>query len=101
LRHDRLVRRHDEQDGVDAARAREHVAYETLVTRHVDERDPDSLPLRVRESEIYRDPATLLFRKTIGVDAGQRADERGLPMVDVPRRPDHESPHTERLTQAR
>jgi hypothetical protein len=81
--------------------AREHVANETLVSRHVDEGDPDALPLRVRESEIDRDPATLLFRKTVGVDSGQRVDERGLPVVDVPRRADHESLHTERLTQAR
>jgi hypothetical protein len=38
----------------------------------------------VREAELDRDTAPFLLPQAIGVDAGERADERGLPVVDVP-----------------
>ena len=36
-----------------------------------------------REAELDRDAARLLLRQAVGVDAGQRAHERGLAVVDV------------------
>ena len=50
LRHHRLVGGDDQQHGVDAADPGQHVLDETLVSRHVDEREIDVANLRVRES---------------------------------------------------
>jgi len=47
LRLDRLVGRHDEHDGIDAARAGQHVADEALVPGNVNERD-----LRIADGEM-------------------------------------------------
>ena len=61
------------------------VLHEALVPRHVDE--PTSFARRerqVREAELDGDAALLLLLEPIGVDAGQRAHERGLAVVDVP-----------------
>ena len=88
LRHDGLVGGHDEQDGVDAAGAGEHVAHEALVARDVDERQRDVVRLEVREPEIDRDAARLLFLQPIGIGPGQRLDERALAVIDVPGRAD-------------
>ena len=47
---------------------------------------PSRVPLgevERREAELDRDAARLLLRQPVGVDAGQRADERGLAVVDV------------------
>jgi hypothetical protein len=98
LRHHRLVRRDHEEDGVDPAGAGEHVADESLVTGHVDERNPHVLPLRVREAEIDRDAPPLLLRQPVGVDPRQRAHERGLPVVDMPRRADEKAVHYRKAT---
>jgi hypothetical protein len=86
LGHDALVRRHDQEDEIDAGRAGEHVLDEALVPGHVDDRD--ALPggkRQVGEAEIDRDPALLLLLEPVGVDAGQPPDERGFPVVDVAR----------------
>ena len=86
LRHDTLVGGDDEKRDVDAGGARDHRPHQALMPRHVDE--ADCLIVRaghVREAEVDRDAARLLFLQAIGVDAGQRADERGLAVVDVAR----------------
>ena len=41
---------------------------------------------QVREAEVDGDAAALLFLQAVGVDAGERPDERGLAVVDVARR---------------
>src|SRR5262247_3231523 len=85
LRHHTLVGRDDQHRQVDPADAGQHVLDEALVPRDVDDldREPTRL-LEERESEIDRDAAGLLFGKTVGVGAGQRLDQRGLAVVDVP-----------------
>ncbi len=93
LRHDRLVRRNDEEHGVDAASPREHVAHEALVAGNVHEGEPDALPLRMCEPEIDRDPAPLLFRQTVRVDSRQGLDQGGLAVVDVAGRAHEEAFH--------
>jgi hypothetical protein len=98
LGHDRLVRRHDEQDRVDAARTGEHVANEALVARNVDEGDAHSVPLRVREAQVDGDAAPLLLGQAIGVDPGERLHERGLAVIDVTRRADEEAIHGPKAT---
>ena len=44
--------------------------------------------LAVREAEIDRDAALLFFGQAIGVDAGQRFDERRLAVIDMTGRGD-------------
>ena len=94
LRLDALVRRDDEEDEIDAGGADQHVLHEAFVPGNVHDRDPAAGGKRhVREAEIDRDPALLLFLEAIGVDAGDSADERGLAVVDVPRGADHDGAH--------
>ena len=83
LRHHAVVGRHDQQDEIDAVRAGQHVADEALVPGHVDHAGFDSAGIEVREAEIDRDTALALLLQPIGVDAGQRLDERRLAVVDV------------------
>ena len=91
LRHHPFVSRDDEEREVDPGRAGQHGAHERFVSRHIHDTDnPDVRHLERCESQVDRDPAALLFRESIGVDAGQRANERGLAVVDVPGGPnDH------------
>ena len=42
------------------------------------------------ETQVDRDPALLLGGEAVGVDAGQGPHQRGLAVVDVPRRADHQ-----------
>ena len=94
LRHHRFVGGDDQQDGVDAVGAGQHVAHEPLVAGHVDERcDRPAAEVEVREAEIDGDPALLLFLQAVGVGAGEGADQRALPMVDVARGADDEGAH--------
>ena len=84
LRHHAVVGGDDEQHEIDAVRAGEHVADEALVPRHVD--DAGGAPvaeIEVRESEIDRDAALALLLQPVGVDAGERLDQRRLAVVDV------------------
>ena len=88
LRPRTLARIDDEEEKVDAGRAGNHVAYEALVTRHVDERQPATVrEVERRVAEVDRDPARLLLGEPVGVLPGQRPDEPGLAVVDVTRRP--------------
>ena len=83
LRLDRFICRHHEQHAVDAADAGQHVLDEALVAGNVDK--PDLIVVRepARESEVDGDTAALLFRQTIGVHAGERANQSGFPMINV------------------
>ena len=90
LRHDAVVRRDDQHDVIDAAYAREHVAHESLVSGNIDETDGVVMRcLPVREAEIYRNAACLFLGQPVGVDAGQRFDERRLAVIDVTCRRDN------------
>src|SRR5579872_5588811 len=84
LRHHAVVGGDGEQHEVDTVRARQHVADEALMPRDIDDARARSVGQReIREAEIDRDPALLLFLQAVGVVAGQRLDERGLAMIDV------------------
>jgi hypothetical protein len=102
LRHDAVVGRDDEQGIVDAAHAGEHVAYEALVARHVDEAYGRAAGQRqISEAEVDRNAARFLLRQPVGVHAGQRLHQRGLAVVDVPGgRDDHGCPLTVRGARA-
>ena len=86
LRLDAFGRRHDQQGGIDAGGAGQHVVHEALVARHVDEAElPAVAQVAVGVAEIDGDAARLLFLQAIGIDAGQRFDERGLAVIDMAR----------------
>ena len=73
------------------ADAGQHVLDEALVPRHVDEADLVVVGEPAGEAEVDGDPAPLLLGEAIGVDARQRFDERGLPVIDVAGRADDAS----------
>jgi hypothetical protein len=84
LRLDALGCRHDQQCGVDAGGPGQHVVHEALMARHVDEAELAAVAqVGVGIAEIDGDAARLLLLEAIGIDAGQRFDERGLAVVDV------------------
>ena len=77
LRHHAVVGGDDHQEQVDPRRPGDHRAHEALVARHVDDRQPPPRrQLERRVAELDRDPALLLLRQPVGVDAGEGADER-------------------------
>ena len=77
--------RDDQQEQVDAGRARDHRPHEPLVARHIHHRQPPSgRQLERRVAELDRDAPRPLLRQPVGVDAGQRRDQRRLPVIDVP-----------------
>jgi hypothetical protein len=91
LRHHAVIGGHDHQRVVHIADPRQHVLEEALVARHVDKADQLAVRQRhIGKTEIDREAARLLLRQPVGVDAGQRANERRLAMVDMSgRRDDH------------
>ncbi len=84
LRHHRVVARHDEQGQVKPGRPGEHVPNEPLVPGDVDEADTHPLMFERGEAQVDRDPALLLGREPVGIDAGQGPDQRRLAVVDMP-----------------
>ena len=86
LRHHALVGGDDEQHEVDARRARHHRAHERFVPGHVDHaesRTPRGSSSGAKPSSIVMPRAFSSGRRS-AVDAGQRAHERGLAVIDVP-----------------
>ena len=93
LGHDALVERHDEQHGIDRTDPGQHVADEVLVTRDVHDAEVPSIrQTQPGETEVDRHPPLALLAEPIGIDAGERRDERRLPMVDVAGRGDDPGP---------
>ena len=102
LRHHALVGSDHEQCEVDAGRAGEHGADESLVAGHVDHADrPESLQAKRCEPERDRDAAALLLREPVGVDAGERPHKCGLAVVDMSRRPEDHRTAVSHASQAR
>mgnify|MGYP003694321301 CR=1 FL=1 len=65
--------------------AGQHVLDEALVAGHVHDLDGQAAGLLEEgEAEIDGDAAGFLLRQPIGIGAGQRLDQRGLAVVDVP-----------------
>src|SRR6185312_1702840 len=88
LRLNRFVGGDDHQGQIDAADAGQHVAHKALVARNVNESEPDFFTagrsqLKMRETEIDSNAAALLFFQTIGINAGEGFDQRGLAVVNM------------------
>src|SRR5262245_33425134 len=84
LRHNAIVCGHDEQRVVNAANTGEHVAYEALMSRHIDEADQSAvLEWQVSKTQIDGDAPGLLLRQPIGVHARERLHEERFAVVYV------------------
>ena len=68
----------------------QHVAHEALVSGNIHEAQAQWARRRaagkfeVGEADVDGDAAALFFLQAVGVDAGQRLDQRGFAVVDVP-----------------
>src|SRR5581483_9669948 len=89
LRLDGLVRRDDQQDQINAAHAGQHVAHEELVPGDVHESQAQQVAIarefEVREAEINGDAAPLFLLQPVGINAGERAHQRALSVINVTR----------------
>ena len=75
-----------------------HRAHEPFVPGHVDDREAQAaVEIERREAQLDGDAARLLLGQAIGIDAGQRAHEPGLAVVDVAGGAEHESGDFARL----
>ena len=83
LGHDPLVGRDDEHHELHARSARDHGAHQAPVTGDVHDAGVQAAQIERREAELDRDAALLLLGEAIGVDAGQRAHQGRLAVVDV------------------
>ena len=95
LRLDAFFGGDDKHHSIDASCARKHIADKQLVPRNIDEADAQWAIVSRRcversKSQIDGDAPALLLRQAIGVNTGQRADERGFAVVDVTRCSDDE-----------
>ena len=84
LRHDAVVGGDHQQHEIDAGGAGQHVVDEFLVAGHVDEAEHGAVRRRqIGEAEIDGNAARFLLLEPVGIDAGQRAHQRGLAVVDM------------------
>jgi len=89
LRLDAFVGGDDQQDEIDAADSREHIADKALVARDIDKAEAKSVAaikggkFQVGESDVNGDAAPLFFFESVSVDPSQGADEGRLAMIDV------------------
>ena len=88
LRLDRLVGRDDQQHQIDAPHPSQHVAHKALVAGDVDESQMQRVAvprpqIHVGKAQIDGDAAALLFLQAVGIDPGQRLDQRRFPVIDV------------------
>ncbi len=90
LRHYRVVGGHDQQGNVDPGRARHHGAHKFFVTRHVNHAKPRVADGEYGKAQLDRHAATLFLGQTIGVDTGERANQRSLAVVDMSGRAKYE-----------
>ena len=86
---DPVVGRDDEECGIDLAGPDEHVADERVMSRHVDEVDRGPvLEVEVGIADVDRHPPPPLLGQAIGIDPGQRSEQRRLAVIDMPGRAD-------------
>jgi hypothetical protein len=83
LRHDALIQRYNQQNHVDSADSRQHVADKLFMSRYVNDADVIISADHVRESVFNRNSALLLLFQAVCVRPGQRADQTGLSVIDV------------------
>jgi hypothetical protein len=83
LRHHGFVGRNDEHDQIDPVSTGEHVLDEALVPWNIDEAKLKVADHQIRKSDVDSDASLLFFFEAVGVDTGERLDQRGLAVVNV------------------
>ena len=84
LGHRSFIGGHHQQREIDAARSREHVLDEAFVAGYVDDAHlPAGGQCEPGEAELDGQSAFLLLAQAVRVNAGERADERALAVIDV------------------
>jgi hypothetical protein len=79
-----LVGGNSQENRLNSRRTRQHVLDEAFVTGHIDEAYRSPVRKRkVGETQIDGDATPLLFGQTVGIDSGESAYERSLPVIDV------------------
>ena len=86
LRHEALVRRHDKDRKIDAARAGEHILDEFFMSRHIDDaRLRAVVKVEVGKAQLDRNAALLFLDQPVGVNARERLDKKRLSVVYMAR----------------
>ena len=86
LRHDRVIRRHDDQSHVNPRRAGDHGSHETLVAGNVHDSESRVADGQFGKAQLNRHAAALFFRQAVRVDSRQSTHQRRLAVVDMPGR---------------
>ena len=74
----------DQQYPVDRQHAGQHVRQKPLVTGDIDKPQLGAVrQFRIGKAEIDRHPAPLFLGQAVGIDAGQRAHQRRLAVIDM------------------
>ena len=83
LRHNALIRRHDQQRGVDPRGTADHRAHEAFVAGHVDQVHHRPGHAQMGETQRNGDPPPLLLRKPVCFHPRQCSDQSRLAVVHV------------------
>jgi hypothetical protein len=86
LRHDGIIRRHNEHHKVDPRGAGQHILDETFVAGNVHDPQAELAEIERGKADFDGDPAGLFLRQTIAVNPRESLDERGLAVIDMPSR---------------
>ena len=91
LRHHGVIRSHDEHDKIVSRCPGEHIADESLMTRHIHDSKFELLEGQTGKTNVDRHTTSLLFGQSIGINPSQRPHQGRFPVVDVPGRSENES----------
>ena len=99
LRFDGFIRRHHEQQEINAADSGQHVAHKALVARNIDKAQLQLLSIgglqfEMSEADVDGNAAAFFFSQTVGVNAGERLHQPGLAVINVTRRAYDDRPHS-------
>jgi len=84
LGHDALISGDHQHDKVHAADAGHHGTDELFVTRHIHDPELDApRQFQMGKAQLDGDAAGLLLLESIGIDASQGLDQRGLAVVNM------------------
>ena len=83
LRHHAFVGSDYQREQIDAVRTGQHVLDQPFMTGHVNKTQAQITQLEIGKAEVDRNATSFFFRKAVGIDAGQSADEGALAVIDM------------------
>ena len=84
LGHKTFVCRHDQHGEVDTARACQHILDKLFMSRHVHDTRLGAVgEIQMGKTKLNGNASLLFFFQAVGIDAGQRTDQRSLTVVNV------------------